>query len=201
MDPLAWALSATGFALAMTASPGPNNAMVAASAANFGIWRSLPHILGVALGFPLMLVLVALGAAQPLQDNPQWQALLRWVGAGWMLWLAVRIATAAPAGLGAAARGRPMTLVQAALFQWVNPKAWVIAAGAVTTFAGTRAGIAADAVVLAVLFGLIAFACLLAWAALGLGLARLLRSPGRLRWFNRAMGLLLAASVVPMLAG
>ena len=101
MDSMAWLLSAGGFALAMSATPGPNNAMVAASAANFGLRRTLPHVLGTSLGFPLMLVLVGFGAAQLLAASPGLQAALRWVGAAWMVWLAWQIARAEPALPGA----------------------------------------------------------------------------------------------------
>src|SRR5215212_11075454 len=125
MEGLAWFGSAAGFALAMSDSPGPNNTMVAASGANFGLRRTLPHMLGVALGFPVMLLLVAVGAAELLHGSPGLQRALRWVGAAWLLWLAWRIAVADPAAKGGVAGpARPMSFLQAALFQWVNPKAW-----------------------------------------------------------------------------
>ncbi len=193
LDNPAWLASAAGFALAMSATPGPNNTMIAASAANFGLRRSLPHMLGVTIGFPVMLVLVALGAAELLAASPGLQAGLRWVGGAWMLWLAWKIATAEPATPGAAPHGRPLTLAQAALFQWVNPKAWVIAGGATATFGNSPW--------LAAIFLAASFASQLAWAMLGLGTARLLRTPAAMRWFNRAMGGLLALSLVPMLLG
>ncbi|MBK1662234.1 LysE family translocator [Paracraurococcus ruber] len=200
MEGTAWLASAAGFALAMSATPGPNNALVAATAANFGLARSLPMVAGVAIGFPVMLVLVALGAAQVLDALPQALAVLRWVGAAWMLWLAWGIATAAPPVPGAAAGtgSTPMTMLQAALFQWVNPKAWIIAAGAVATYTGGAGGVLGEALALALLFALAAFGSLLAWAALGLGTARLLRGPAALRWFNRAMAALLVLSLVPL---
>ncbi len=190
---IAWLASATGFALAMSATPGPNNAMVAASAVNFGLRRSLPHMLGVSLGFPAMLVLVALGAGEVLAASPALQAALRWLGAAWMVWLAWKIASAAPPEAGAEARGRPMTLLQAALFQWVNPKAWVIAGAAILAYGAS--------LLLAAIFALAAFASLYLWALVGLGAARLLRSPAALRWFNRAMAALLLLSLVPVLRG
>jgi threonine/homoserine/homoserine lactone efflux protein len=196
----AWFASAAGFALAMSAMPGPNNALAAATAANFGLRRSLPMVLGVSIGFPVMLVLVALGAAGVLHGVPAVMAVLRWVGAAWMLWLAWKIATAAPAAAGSAP-GRPMTLLQAALFQWVNPKAWIIAAGAIATYTGSAGGLLGEALVLAAMFAVAAFASLLGWAALGAGTARLLRSPQALRWFNRVMAALLVLSLVPVLLG
>jgi threonine/homoserine/homoserine lactone efflux protein len=190
---LAWLASAAGFALAMSATPGPNNAMVAASAVNFGLRRSLPHIAGVSLGFPAMLVLVALGAGEVLAASPGLQAALRWIGAAWMAWLAWRIATAAPPEAAGPARGRPLTFLQAALFQWVNPKAWVIAGAAIPAYGASM--------LLAAIFALAAFASLCLWALVGLGAARLLRRPAALRWFNRAMAALLLLSLVPVLRG
>jgi threonine/homoserine/homoserine lactone efflux protein len=196
MEGAAWLASATAFAVVMSASPGPNNAMVAASGANFGLRRTWRHMLGTALGFPVMLLAVALGAGEVLRASPGLQSALRWAGAAWLLWLAWRIATAAPAIPGEAAPGRPIGFMEAALFQWVNPKAWMIAIGAAATYATEPW----RSLVLAAIFVLAALLSLLAWAALGSGAARLLRSPAALRGFNRAMALLLAASLLPMLA-
>src|SRR3954452_9404594 len=132
MEGAAWFASAAGFALAMSATPGPNNALVAATAANFGLRRSLPQVLGVSIGFPVMLVLVALGAAELLRGAPGLMAALRWVGAVWMLWRAWGISTAEPHAPGAAP-GSPMTALQAASGQCGYPEAWNIAAGANAT--------------------------------------------------------------------
>jgi threonine/homoserine/homoserine lactone efflux protein len=161
-------------------------------------------MLGVSLGFPLMLVLVAAGAAGLLHESAALQAVLRWAGAAWMLWLAWGIATAGPPSAGAAPKGagnRPMTMLQAALFQWVNPKAWIIAAGAIAAYTGGEHGLLTEALTLAALFAVAAFGSLIGWAALGAGTARLLRDPAALRWFNRAMAALLVLSLVPVLAG
>jgi threonine/homoserine/homoserine lactone efflux protein len=203
MVDVGWLASATGFALAMSASPGPNNAMVAASGANFGMWRTLPHMLGVAIGFPAMLVLVALGAAEVLRASPALEHALRWIGAGWLLWLAWRIATAAPATQAAPEPGAtsagPMGFVEAALFQWVNPKAWLIAAGAIGTYTSGGSALLGEAVVLALLFAVAAFLSLVGWAALGAGAARLLVRPGAMRAFNQGMAVLLVLSLVMVL--
>jgi threonine/homoserine/homoserine lactone efflux protein len=209
-DGLAWLASAAGFALAMSFSPGPNNAMLAASGANFGLRRTVPHLLGVALGFPVMLLLVALGAAELLHAAPGLQEALRWAGAAWLLWLAWRIANAAPATAAAAGMppppppppgqaARPMSFLSAALFQWVNPKAWMIAAGGVAAYTG--GDVLAEAAALALVFGLATLPTCAGWAAMGAGLGRLLARPAALRRFNQAMGALLALSVAPMLAG
>jgi len=201
MDGAAWFASAIGFAVAMSASPGPNNALIAAAAANFGLRRSLPQLAGVALGFPVMMLVLAAGLAEPLRHSAMAQEMLRWVGGAWLLFLAWKIATAEPAATAPELRGRPMTLLESAAFQWVNPKAWIIAGGSLATYTGTRLGVLPDALLLAVIFVLAAAASLFGWAAIGLGAARLLTTPARLRWFNIAMGALLALSVLPVLLG
>lgn len=128
----------TLFAIAMSATPGPNNAMLAASGATFGLRRTLPHIAGVSLGFPLMLLALAFGLGTILQQYPHILAPLRWIGAAWLLVLAWQIATADPdPATPATGTARPLTFTRAALFQWINPKAWMIAASALT-------GLAAD---------------------------------------------------------
>ncbi|MFL1463949.1 LysE family translocator [Roseococcus sp. DSY-14] len=192
-----WLLAALGFAVAMSGTPGPNNAMVAASGANFGLRRSLPHMLGVTLGFPAMLLAVALGAGEALRAAPGLHAALRWAGAAWLLVMAWRIATAAPEAPGAAPRGAPMSFLAAAAFQWVNPKAWVIALAAFAAYTTPGAAVA-QAAVLALLFALVTLPLLAGWALLGVASARLL-GPSGLRWFNRAMALLLVLSLLPLL--
>jgi len=199
---LPWLLSAIGFALAMSATPGPNNAMVAASGANFGIARTLPHILGVSVGFPVMFAAVALGAGEALRAHPAVFGALHWIGAAYLLWLAWHVAAARPAAEGAARTGRvrPMRFGEAALFQWVNPKAWLAATSAIAAYATEGGRIAAAQVLaLATLFLLICVPTTLMWTSIGAGSARLLRTERQLRWFNRAMALLLVASVVAML--
>ncbi|HYF07965.1 MAG TPA: LysE family translocator [Acetobacteraceae bacterium] len=196
MEGAAWLISAAGFAVAMSATPGPNNAMIAASGANFGLRRSVPHMVGISLGFPAMLVIVALGLAAPLATLPGLQWVLRWAGAAWMLWIAWQIATAAPEGEDHVSGARPMTALAAALFQWINPKAWVIAGGAIATYTDTLA----QALLLAAIFVPAAALSVLLWALIGRGAARALGTPERLRWFNRIMATLLVLSLWPVLA-
>jgi threonine/homoserine/homoserine lactone efflux protein len=210
VDGLAWLASATAFAVSMSATPGPNNAMVTASGATWGFRRTLPHMLGISVGFPAMLVAVALGAGEVLRARPWLHEALRWAGAAYLLWLAWKIGTAEPEPPGAAeARdpnqnggSRPLSFVQAALFQWVNPKAWVIALGAVaayTTAAGS--GLAAQAAVLAVIFLLVTLPTVALWTLVGVGAARVLRTRRALRAFNLAMAALLVLSLAPMVLG
>lgn len=189
-------LGAIGFAVAMSASPGPNNTLAAAIAARFGWRATIPFVLGVAVGFPAMLVLVALGAAPVLDAVPRLEATLRWVGAAWLLWLAWRLLRASHGG-DAAAPARPLRGIEAAAFQWVNPKAWMIAAGAVALYGGRLE----DAAVLGAIFAVAAAASVGVWAGLGaLAAARLAAHPVALRRCNQAMaGLLAASAVLPLL--
>lgn len=198
-----WFLSASAFAVAMSATPGPNNTMVVASGATYGFSRTLPHMLGIAAGFPVMLVLLGT-AGLPLLTDPRVHAVLKWVGAAYLLWLAWKIATADPDPADpvakAGASGRPLGFVQAALFQWVNPKAWVIAAGALATYtAGLDGSSLAATLALAVLFGIVALPCVALWTLIGVGTARVLRTRRAVRLFNLAMAGLLVASLIPAL--
>ena len=200
---LAWFASALAFAVAMAATPGPNNAMVAASGANWGFRRTLPHMLGISAGFPVMLVAVALGAGALLRTRPWVHEALRWVGAAYLLWLAWHIAVARPqVPVGPTrAGGRPLGFLRAALFQWMNPKAWMAAAGAVLTYTTTGGALLAQAVVLAAIFLVVILPTIALWTLVGVGAARLLRTERALRWFNLAMAALLVASLLPLLRG
>ncbi|MET7246464.1 LysE family translocator [Methylobacterium sp. EM32] len=196
-----WFLSAGAFAVAMSATPGPNNTMVVASGATYGFARTVPHILGIAAGFPVMLVVLGT-AGLPLLTDPRVHAVLKWVGAAYLLWLAWKIARSDsdPADPAMKTSGHPLGFLQAALFQWVNPKAWIIAAGALATYtAQAEAAPLAATLALAILFGLVALPCLGLWTLIGVGTARVLRTRRALRLFNLAMAGLLVASLVPTL--
>ncbi len=185
------------FAFVTSVTPGPNNLMLLASGANFGFRRTIPHMLGVGLGFTGMVALVGLGLAGIFEAAPWAQAALRVVGVAYMLWLAWRIATAAAPGRGTAG-GRPITFLQAAAFQWVNPKAWAMALTANAVYAPSG-GIGAVALV-AVVFGAINLPSVGSWTLLGQQIRRLIDRPARLRAFNAVMAVLLVASLWPVLA-
>lgn len=191
------AVSIVTFAVSMSISPGPNNLMVTASGANFGFVRTIPHMLGVSLGFPVMLLAVGLGLGQALQAWPQVHEVLRYVAAGYLLYLAWRIARAGDPG-EAEARGRPFSFLQAALFQWVNPKAWVIALSAVATYVSPDGDTLVEILLIGAVFVVAAFLSLAMWAAFGTLIAGALRSPRALRAFNLGMAGLLVLSLVPV---
>jgi len=192
-------LSLIGFAVVMYITPGPNNAMVAASAANHGWRATTPHMLGITFGFALMLVVVAAGLGSVLFAVPGLATAMRYVGAAWMALIAWKIATAPPPRHAAT---RPlMGFTGAMAFQWVNPKAWLIGVGLTSQFLRPDEPLGGQLLRVFLVFLVVGVPCILPWALLGDGAARLLRSPARLHGFNIAMALLLLASLVPVLAG
>ena len=189
-------LALAAFALATSITPGPNNLMLMTSGANFGLRRTLPHMTGVALGFVILAVAVGLGLGQALQAWPAGLLGLKAASVVYMLWLAWKFATAAPPEPGQAA-GRPMTFLQAAAFQWVNPKAWAMALTAVTVYAPGQTPAAVIAT--AAIFGIVNLPSVGLWALAGTALSRVLSSPSRLRAFNVTMAALLVLSLWPLL--
>lgn len=190
------ALALAVFALVSSITPGPNNLMLMASGANFGFRRTLPHMLGVALGFTFMVLLIGVGLVQVFDAFPVSYQILKVVSVVYLVYLAWKISTAA-AIEGAAVTGRPFTFVQAVLFQWVNPKAWTMALTAVTVYSPSQS-VTAMAFVAAV-FGAVNLPCISLWATLGQQLRRVLTSPTRLRTFNISMAVLLVSSLYPVL--
>ena len=186
-----------GFAFVTSVTPGPNNLMLLASGVNYGVRRTVPHMLGISIGHAVMVFLVGLGLARVFDEVAWSRPALAVASILYMGWLALRIATAAPPE-GGRATGRPFTFLQAAAFQWVNPKAWVMALTAVTAYAaGTdRASI----LVVALVFAAVNLPSVAVWAVAGQQLRRLLDDPARLRTFNVAMAVLLVASLVPLVA-
>ncbi|ROT98606.1 LysE family translocator [Histidinibacterium lentulum] len=192
-------LALTGFAIATTFSPGPNNVMLMASGANFGLRRSVPHMAGIGLGVMSLVAASGAGLAR-LFDLWDWLRPVLAVAAGlYLLYLAWRIATAAPKLKNSEPAGRPLTLWQAAAFQWVNPKAWAMAVSATTLYLPDR-GMGSLAVGVLV-FGLVSVPSTLIWTSFGRAVGRWLTSPERLRGFNRVMAGLIVLSLVPIVLG
>ncbi|QFU74282.1 LysE family translocator [Halioglobus maricola] len=187
------------FSFVSSITPGPNNLMLMASGANFGLARSLPHMAGVALGFTAMIVLVGLGLLGLFDAYPVSYEILKVLSVVYLLYLAWKIATAGAtpgASESGEKAGTPMTFIQAALFQWVNPKAWTMALTSLSVYAPSQDLTAV--LLVAVVFGAINLPCISVWTLAGLQLQRLLTSRRRLLAFNLAMALLLVVSLYPV---
>lgn len=186
-----------GFAFVTSITPGPNNLMLLASGVNFGVRRTLPHMLGISGGFLLLVVAVGVGLDQLFRALPLTYQLLRYLGAAYLLYLAGCIARAGAPELDGA-RSQPFGFLQAAAFQWVNPKAWIMAIGAVTTYTPQQ-GFIGNVLLIAVLFAVVNLPSVGVWTVLGSLLRQWLEQPARRRLFNLGMALLLVASLYPLL--
>ena len=183
-------------ALATLFTPGPNNAMLAASGANFGFRRTVAHLLGVATGFPLMLLVVGLVLGGLFQTSALLRETLRWGGALLLLWIAWKIATSG--GIGSKSSGaRPMSYLQAVGFQWINPKAWSMAVAATSQFILPAAPVTTAAIVTATFLTLGLFSAA-TWTYAGQAIARWLTTAKRLKVFNLIMAGLIVLSIVEL---
>lgn len=186
------------YALTASITPGPNNIMVTASGANFGFRRTLPHMLGIAIGFGAMIAAIGLGLGAIFLASPTVQTVMKAAGIVYTLWLAWKIAKAGGPG-DVADAGRPMTFLGAALFQWVNVKAWIMSVGAVAVFSSPGDGLLASVGWIVLVFFLASLPSVAIWTMFGVALRRALRDPTWLRVFNVTMALLLVASIVPLM--
>lgn len=192
-------LSASLFVVVSTITPGPNNMMIPNSGVNSGLARSLRHLFGISLGFGLKVLLVGLGLHAVLEQWPIVYSVMRWVGAAYLLWLAWKLAHAGPPSAKTHGAADPMGFFGAAAFQWVNPKAWVMAVTAISTFLPAQA----QPVQVATLAALVIawnLPCVATWGAFGSAMRQILQGPKRLRVFNRVMALALVGSLIPLLA-
>lgn len=186
------------FAFVSSITPGPNNLMLMASGANYGFARSIPHMLGIGIGFTVMVLLVGVGLMGVFDMFPPLYTILKVASVAYLLWLAWKIANAG-APDGKTASGTPFTFIQAALFQWVNPKAWTMALTAITLYAPDRSLWAVALV--AGIFGIINLPSVSVWTLLGQQMRHILNNPARLRFFNWSMSGLLVLSLYPVVLG
>ena len=184
------------FSLITSLTPGPNNLMLMASGANFGFMRTLPHMLGITFGFMSLLLLVGLGLIKVFDAFPIIYTVLKVVSLIYLLFLAYKIATAAPVAT-ATATGNPMSFLQAAGFQWVNPKAWAFGLSIITIYVPVSGF--APLMLTAVVVAVMAVPSVVIWTIMGGQMSRFLTSTVRLRLFNGTMALLLMASLFPIL--
>lgn len=190
-------MSAAMFAVVTSFTPGPNNAMLLASGVNYGFRRTLPHILGITIGYAVMFAAVAMGVGQIFAAEPRLYAALQVFSVVYMLWLAWKIANAGDAK-GDASR-EPLTFLQAALFQWINPKGVAIAIAAAANFLKPES-LAYDLPIMLALILFVSLTSASTWALFGQGVSGLLGSARRRQVFNWTMAVLLVASLWPLIA-
>ncbi len=186
-------LALATFAFVTSITPGPNNLMLMASGANFGFRLTIPHMLGIGIGFAVMIVLVGVGLVQLFDAFPLSHTLLKILSVLYLLYLAWKIANSAPPS-DAEKSGTPMTFIQAALFQWVNPKAWTMALTSISVYAPSQN--LSSIVLVPAVFGAINLPCVSSWAILGIQMRRVLTNKKRLPIFNIVMALLLVGSLL-----
>ncbi|MFT3967682.1 MAG: LysE family translocator [Sphingobium sp.] len=191
MEPQA-ILALLAFGVVSSFTPGPNNLMLMASGANFGVARTMPHMTGVVIGFSVMIIIVGLGLFGLFHAWPASFTVLKVVSVAYTLWLAWKIARSSPPD-AAGTDARPMTFLQAAAFQWVNPKAWTMALSAITLYApDERLG---SVLFLALVFGLIGTGSSASWMLMGRSIRGWLSNRKRLLAFNYGMAALLVGSI------
>jgi threonine/homoserine/homoserine lactone efflux protein len=194
-------IALAAFAFVSSITPGPNNLMLMASGANFGVTRTIPHMLGVGIGFTVMTVLVGLGLMRAFEAVPASFTVLKVLSVAYLLYLAWKIAHAAPPAKDShiSASAKPFTFLQAALFQWVNPKAWAMALTAVGAYSQVERPII-SVLIVALVFGAINLPTVSLWTVAGAQMRRFLSDPVKLRVFNISAAVLLAATAIPILA-
>ena len=191
-------LAFAAFAFVSSITPGPNNLMLMSSGANFGFKMTVPHLMGVVVGFAIMIELVGLGVMQLFNAFPVTYDILKVVSIVYLLYLAYKIATATPSeSKDIAEKSKPFSFMQAALFQWVNPKAWTMALTAVSVYAPEQNLLTVT--IISVIFAIVGFPCVVTWIVLGQKMQAILKQPSHMQKFNWAMAGLLIISIVPAL--
>ncbi|MEW6996331.1 LysE family translocator [Colwelliaceae bacterium BS250] len=188
------------FALSATITPGPNNIMIMTSGLNYGVKKSLPHLFGICLGFPAMVIIVGLGFGIVFETYPVLHQLIKIAGILYLLYLAWMIASSKPSDLKSGdTESKPFSFIQAVLFQWVNPKAWVMVTGAVAAYTSTQGNVFIQVFAIAMAFFIVAFPCVGSWLYFGVGMRQVLQKPNYQRAFNILMALLLVLSITPVI--
>jgi len=185
------------FVISTSITPGPNNTLILASGVNHGVQKSLPHYLGIGVGFTLMVIAVGFGAGNIFTQYSSLQIILKAIGVGYSLYLAYKVATASTKINSE--NKRPFTFFQAVLFQWVNPKAWIMIISAIVTFTTATDHYLSQIIILALAFIVFGFPCTGLWLLFGASIKKLFSNPSYLRAFNIAMAALLVVSLTPIL--
>ena len=186
------------FSVIAAFTPGPNNIMIMSSGLNHGVRASVPHLLGICLGFPSMILAVGFGLGFIFDRFPHFHSMVQIVGIAYLFYLAWIIASSAPSEIKGQ-KAPPLSFFQAALFQWVNPKAWIMGTSALAAYTTVGASMTSQIFTVVAVFMFMAFPSAGVWLLFGTGLQRLLSKPVHQRYFNITMGILLVLSIVPVI--
>lgn len=192
-------LAILGFALVTAFTPGPNNTMLMISGANWGVAPSVPHMLGITIGFPVMVFAVGMGLGGVFEAYPVLHEILKYGSFLYLLYLAWKLARAGRHDTDGNRQGKPMSFLAAALFQWVNPKAWMMAVSAMALYVPAGSAILPAVLLLAAIFALTSLPSAATWCLFGTAISRFLDSDRRVAVFNAGMAALLVLSMVPTL--
>ena len=185
------------FAIIAAFTPGPNNIMIMTSGLNFGPKASMPHFIGICLGFPSMFLAIGFGLGFIFERFTLVHSFIQVLGVLYLLYLSWLIAISGKAS-AQDGQAKPLTFTQAALFQWINPKAWVTGTSAIAAFTVMEANLTAQILIIGLVLFLVAIPSAAVWMLFGASLQRVLSNPVQLRVFNVSMALLLAGSVMPV---
>jgi len=185
------------FGVIAAITPGPNNVMLTTTGLNFGVRRGIPHLLGICIGFPVMLALIGLGFGTLFQLYPVLHEIIRIIGIVYLLYLAWKIANSS-GGVSEVTQSKPINFWQSAAFQWINPKAWIMGSSALAAYTTLDDNFFVQVTIICITFMIITFPCAGVWLVFGAGLQKFLRDPAHLKLFNIAMALLLVASILPV---
>lgn len=186
------------FCFSTSITPGPNNLMIMMSGAKFGIRRSFPHYLGICIGFFIMVILVGIGLGEVFNHFPILHLIIKYVGALYMLYLAWKTIRSTSELNTGTAKSRPVSFMQAILFQWINPKAWIMAVGVISAYSVVNVDMLHQALIIAVIYFIIGLPCTGMWFIGGVAVSKYLKTPRHLQYFNLTMGLLLILSILLM---
>lgn len=187
------------FAISTTITPGPNNIMVTASSVNFGYKKTIPHILGIAIGLSIMITTVGLGLANIFERYPLSHTVIKYIGSIYLLYLAWKIALFNRYKYCNNNKTKPFSLLQAALFQWVNPKAWLMSISAISTFTTKKGNVYNEVLVISIIFFLVCIPCVSTWGIIGSRIKSAFNKKIYLQIFNISMALLLLTSLISFL--
>ncbi len=180
-------------------SPGPNNLMLLSSGLTFGYKRTLPHALGIIVGYPIMFLIVGLGLGKIFEQNPMVLEIMKYIGISYLCWMAWQIANAKGSLHSNDTEAKPFTFWQAVLFQWVNPKAWIMAITSLATFLTTSNELLFQILLMSIITVLIGIITTHSWSLGGVFLKRIIHSNENVQIFNKIVAVVLVSSVVPFI--